>query len=664
MLEKPRPDPDLLLRRLQQKEKKAERTAGKLKIFVGFAAGVGKTYQMLEEAQSLKRDGADVVIALVETHGRHETESLLEGQEIVPRLRIEHGGITLEEMDLDGVLARHPDIALVDELAHTNAPGTRHAKRYQDVEELLAAGIAVYTTMNIQHAESLNDIVYQITGVRVRETVPDRILEMADELEIVDLPPEDLLARFNDGKVYIPHKAEQAMRRFFRKGNLLGLREIALRYAARKVDEDMRSYMDRHGIIGPWPAGSRLMVCISDNSLSERLVRIGQRMAADLNAEWFAVYVESPSDRQSSLQAQGQLARNMRLAEELGAKVQILSGQAIAEELLAFARAQNITLMVVGLPRRRLWNRWLRTSAVNEIISESGPIHVLVIGSTESESKEKEVPAPDEVMSWRPYYGCLASVAAMTAFCWILHPWLGLINTAMMLLLPVVYSGITWGRRAGLVASISAVAALDFFFVPPQFTLAVEDLRYLPMFLVFVIVGIATSFVTDLVRWQGENARQRERFVSALYAFSRELMAAEDQDSLLRYSAKEISEAFQCEVMILLPDENGTLEVRAQMGEHIIFDERRFGVATWVFEHGQPAGRGTETLSSASLFYLPLHAKEVTVGVMGVSLGESGRLLSPEQRRLLESFASIIALSLGRTATAPTVNSPALNRSS
>lgn len=664
MPEKPRPDPDLLLRRLQQKEKKTERTTGKLKIFMGFAAGVGKTYQMLEEAQSLKRDGADVVIALVETHGRHETESLLEGQEIVPRLRIEHGGIILEEMDLDGVLARRPAIALVDELAHTNAPGPRHAKRYQDVEELLAAGISVYTTMNIQHAESLNDVVYQITGVRVRETVPDRILEMADELEIVDLPPEDLLARFNEGKVYIPHKAEQAMRRFFRKGNLLGLREIALRYAARKVDEDMRSYMDRHGIIGPWPAGSRLMVCISDNSLSERLVRIGQRMAADLDAEWFAVYVESPSDRQSSLGAQGQLARNMRLAEELGAKVQILSGQAIAEELLAFARAQNITLMVVGLPRRRLWNRWLRISAVNEIINESGSVHVLVIGSTESEAKEKEVLASDEVMSWRPYYGCLASVAAMTAFCWILHPWLGLINTAMILLLPVVYSGITWGRRAGLVASISAVAALDFFFVPPEFTLAVEDLRYLPMFLVFVIVGIATSFVTDLVRWQGENARQRERFVSALYAFSRELMAAEDQDSLLRYSAKEISEAFQCEVMILLPDENGTLEVRAQMGEHMIFDERRFGVATWVFENGQPAGRGTETLSSASLFYLPLHAKEVTVGVMGVSLGESGRLLSPEQRRLLESFASIIALSLARTMTAPAVASTALNRSS
>ncbi len=262
MPETSRPDPDALLRRLQQKEQKAERRAGKLKIFVGAAAGVGKTYQMLEEAQSLKKDGVDVVIALVETHGRQETEQLLEGQEIIPRLRVEHGGIVLEEMDLDGVLARRPAIALVDELAHTNAPGTRHAKRYQDVEELLAAGVSVYTTMNIQHAESLNDIVYQITGIRVRETVPDRILQMADELEVVDLPPEELLARFNEGKVYVPPKAEQAVRRFFRKGNLLGLREMVLRYTASKVDEDMRSYMDRHGILGPWPAGSRLLFIV------------------------------------------------------------------------------------------------------------------------------------------------------------------------------------------------------------------------------------------------------------------------------------------------------------------------------------------------------------------------------------------------------------------
>lgn len=644
-----RPNPNELLRRIQEEEKEAKRTRSMLKIFLGFAAGVGKTYHMLGEAQSLKEACIDVVVALAETHGRPETDALLSGLEIIPRRRIEHGGIVLEEMDLDAVLARHPAVALVDELAHTNAPGSRHAKRYQDVEELLEAGISVYATLNIQHIESLNDVVYQITGVLVSETLPDKILELADEIEVVDLPPEDLLQRLKEGKVYVPPKAEQAMRRFFRKGNLLGLRELALRYAARKVGDDVRSYMETHGILGPWPVGSRLMVAISTSPLSERLIRIGQRMAADLDAEWFAVYVESPKDRPSTEAVWDQLARNLRLAGELGAKVQVLSARNIAEEIITFAREHNVTLIVVGLPRRSLWNRWLRGSVINEIISQSGQIHVLVIGGTEAEQKKQEAPVPAaEGVNWRQFYGSILSVAATTIFCWIFQYWLGLINIAMIMLLPVVYSGMTWGRRVGLVASLMAVTALDFFFVPPQLTFAVADLLYLPMFFVFVVVGIAISFLTDLVRWQGESAHQRERFVSALYAFSRDLMAAEGREELLRYAAKEISDAFQCEVAILLPDETGQLKVQAQIGEHIIFDERRLGVATWVFEHGQPAGRGTETLSSASLFYLPLQAKEATVGVIGVSLGKPDRLLSSEQRRLLESFASIIALALAR----------------
>lgn len=644
-----RPNPNELLRRIQEEEKEAKRTRSMLKIFLGFAAGVGKTYHMLGEAQSLKEACIDVVVALAETHGRPETDALLSGLEIIPRRRIEHGGIVLEEMDLDAVLARHPAVALVDELAHTNAPGSRHAKRYQDVEELLEAGISVYATLNIQHIESLNDVVYQITGVLVSETLPDKILELADEIEVVDLPPEDLLQRLKEGKVYVPPKAEQAMRRFFRKGNLLGLRELALRYAARKVGDDVRSYMETHGILGPWPVGSRLMVAISTSPLSERLIRIGQRMAADLDAEWFAVYVESPKDRPSTEAVWDQLARNLRLAGELGAKVQVLSARNIAEEIITFAREHNVTLIVVGLPRRSLWNRWLRGSVVNEIISQSGQIHVLVIGGTEAEQKKQEAPVPAaEGVNWRQFYGSILSVATTTIFCWIFQYWLGLINIAMIMLLPVVYSGMTWGRRVGLVASLMAVTALDFFFVPPQLTFAVADLLYLPMFFVFVVVGIAISFLTDLVRWQGESAHQRERFVSALYAFSRDLMAAEGREELLRYAAKEISDAFQCEAAILLPDETGQLKVQAQIGEHIIFDERRLGVATWVFEHGQPAGRGTETLSSASLFYLPLKAKEATVGVIGVSLGKPDRLLSSEQRRLLESFASIIALALAR----------------
>jgi two-component system sensor histidine kinase KdpD len=644
-----RPSPDSLLRKLLRVEQEEKQGRGALKIILGSAAGVGKTYHMLEEAQSLRKDCVDVVAAVVETHGRLETEALLEGLEAIPRRHIEHGGVTLEELDLDAVLQRHPAIALVDELAHTNAPGSRHDKRYKDVEELLEAGVDVYSTLNIQHIESLNDVVYQITGVKVRETLPDRIVELAEEIEVVDLPPEALLQRLKDGKVYFPPKAEQAMQRFFRKGNLLGLREMALRYAARKVDEDMRSYMESHGIIGPWPAGSRLLVCISTSPLSERLIRTGQRMAADLDAEWFAVYVESPQEAPSTEAAKDQLSRNLRLARELGARVEVLMAQNIAEEIHGFAREHNVTLIIVGLPRRSLYNRWLRGSVVNDVISQSGQIHVLVIGGTETDQKKEVDTAPVVSGSWQPFYGSLVTVAATVGFCWIFQQWLGLINIAMVLLLPVVYSGMTWGRRSGWVASLLAVISLDFFFVPPGFNLAIEDIRYLPMFGVFFIVGIVTSFLADLVRWQGESAHQRERFVSALYSFSRDLMAAGNLEELLRYAAKEIAEAFECEVMILLPDENGSLSVRSQIGEHMIFDERNLGVATWVFQHAKPAGHGTETLSSATFSYLPMRTKEVTVGVIGVGLSKADQLLLPEQRRLLEAFANILALALFRS---------------
>jgi two-component system, OmpR family, sensor histidine kinase KdpD len=641
-----RPDPDQLLERLTLDESVADSSRGHLKIILGAAAGVGKTYQMLEEAQQLKKSCVDVVIALVETHGRHETEVLLEGLEVISRLRLDRGGLETLEMDLDGVLARHPAIALVDELAHTNAPNLRHAKRYQDVEELLDAGISVYTTLNVQHIESLNDIIFQITGVRVRETLPDRILGKADEIEVVDLTPEDLLQRFKDGKVYVPSQAEQAMQRFFRKGNLLGLREIALRYAARIVDEDMRAYMDGHGILGPWPAGSRLLVCINSSTFSERLIRIGQRMAADQDAEWFAVYVQSPQETSA---AKDQLARNLTLARELGAKVQVLSAQNIADEVIAFSREHNITVMVVGLPRRRLWNRWWKGSVVNEIIKRSGQIHVLVIGGAQADPAKHEAASLADDMNWRQLSSSLLIVAATVAFCWPLQSQLGLINIAMILLLPVIYSGMTWGRRSGLVTSLLAVVALDFFFVPPSMTLAVEDLHYLPVFIVFIIVGIITSFLADLVRWQGESARQRERFVSNLYSFSRNLMAAGNKEELLGCAAREIADTFECEVMILLPDETGRLKERAKIGEHLIFDERKLGVATWVLRHGQEAGHGTQTLSSATLSYLPLKTKEVTIGVLGVGLGKAEQLLQPEQKRLLEAFTNILALALDRS---------------
>jgi len=371
-------------------------------------------------------------------------------------------------------------------------------------------------------------------------------------------------------------------------------------------------------------------------------------MAADLDADWFAVHVESPKDEPASETEKDRLERNLNLARELGAKVQVLIAQSIPEEIMSFAKEHNVTLIIVGLPRHSLWNRWLRGSVVNRIISLSGQIHVLVIGGSEVEHDGKEELLPSIIGPWSQFSGSLLSVAITTGFCWILKSWLGLVNIAMILLLPVVYSGTIWGRRSGLVASSLAVLALDLFFVPPLLTLAVEDIRYLPMFAVFYIVGIVTSFLADQVRWQGESARSRERFVSALYSFSRDLMAADNLESLLRYAAKEIAEAFECEVMILLPDELGHLHMRAQIGEHLVFDERKLGVVTWVFQHGKPAGHGTETLSSATLLYLPLMTDEVTIGVLGVGLGRSDRFLQPEQRRLLEAFSNILALAIAR----------------
>lgn len=646
MEEEQRPSPEALLRKIREEEESAKPSRGRLKVFLGAAAGVGKTYHMLEDAQSLKSEGLDVVVGLVETHGRPETEALLDGLEIIPRRQVEHGGLVLTEMDLDAVLARHPQLALVDELAHTNAPGSRHAKRVQDVEELLEAGINVNTTLNIQHVESLNDIIYQITGVRVRETVPDKVLEDADEVEVVDIPPEALLQRLREGKVYVPPKAEQAVQRFFRKGNLLGLRELALRYTARKVDKEMRSYMETHDILGPWPAGSRLMVAISTGQLSEHLARIGQRMAADLDAEWFAVHVESPQDVELSALAREQLARNLWLAEELGAKVEILTGHNMADEIISFARTHNITLIIVGLPRKGGWRRMLRGSVVNELTQKSGSIHVLVIGSSQANKMGAEPKATG--LDWRPISGSVLSVAVTALICWMLQPWLGFVNTAMIMLLPVVLSSSTWGRQAGIVTSFLAVMVLDFFFVQPLFSFSVADLQYLPTFFVFFVVAIVTSFLAELVRWQGESARQRERFVSSLYEFSRSLMAAKNQEELLSSASKEISEAFDCDVLILLPEKSGLLRVAAQTGIGMTVDERKLGVATWVFQNGQVAGRGTETLSSASLFYMPLKVHGGIVGVLAVAQKKPDLVLLPEQRRLLESLANIVALELSR----------------
>jgi len=641
-----RPNPEELLKRIQaEEESNAPSSKGKLKIFLGFCAGVGKTYQMLEEAKIALDNNIDVIIGIVETHGRKETEALLEGLPILPRKKISYSGIFLEEMDLDAILERKPELVVVDELAHTNIAGSRHEKRYQDVEELLNAGIDVYSTLNIQHIESLVDIVQQISYVTIQETVPDSILEIADQIELIDITPENLIERLKEGKVYIPAKAEQAMQKFFRKGNLLALREMSLRYTAKHVDVEMLSYKNRYSIKTPWPVGTRLLVAFSASSTSERLLRITHRIASDMAAEWFAVYVASPQQVEINEKAINQLDKNIRLAEELGAKVSSLSGSIIADEIINFAKEKNISLIVAGLSYRSRIEEFFKGSVLNDLTKKSGQINVLIVGHGSEARPDYEKYIKFKREDYRPYLISFLSIALIVTLGWFLRPWIDPFNSCMILLLPVIASSILWGTRVGLFTSVIAVGAFDFFFIPPYLTFAIADLRYLPSFLVFIVISLTVSILSKAIALQTETTRHRERFLSALYSFSREIMSAHNIKDILDKATNHISEAFQCEVVILLPDESNHLAVIEKQGI-LDFSEKEKAVAAWVYKNGLFAGRSTQTLSSAKWFYLPLKREEITLGVLGITPVLQNKFLSSEQQRLLESFANIIALYL------------------
>ena len=504
-MEPRRPDPDQLLARLKSEE--AQQARGRLKIFLGYAAGVGKTYAMLEAAHQRRAEGVDVVIGYVETHRRAETEALVADLEIIPRRRIEYRGITLEEMDVDAVLARRPQLALVDELAHTNAAGSRHPKRYQDVEELLAAGIDVYSTLNIQHLESLNDVVSQITNVVVRETIPDRVLDEVTEIELIDLPPDELLTRLREGKVYIPEQAARAIEEFFRKGNLTALRELTMRRAAERVDDQMRSYMRTRSIPGPWAARERLLVCVTSHPISERLVRAARRLADELNAPWTVFHVELPHDVRLNAEQREQLARTMRLAEELGAKTVQRSGQSATDVILDYARRHNITKIVIGKPLRPRWLEWVRGSVVDQLTRHSGPIDVYVISGDAGDPKQSVARDWVPHRPWRRYAGSIALVAAVTLLSEFIRPILSPINLVMFYLAAVVFAAVYLGRGPSMLTALLSVLAFDFFFVPPRFTFAVSDTEYILTFIGLFIVGVVISTLAVQAREQAEAAR-------------------------------------------------------------------------------------------------------------------------------------------------------------
>lgn len=637
-----RPDPDELLKHIQAEES----SRGKLKIFLGYAAGVGKTFAMLEAAHQRKEQDIDVVVGYIETHKRIETEELLEGLEILPRKQVEYHNIVLPELDVDAVLKRRPQLVLVDEFAHTNASGSRHPKRYQDVEEILDAGIDVYTTFNIQHLESLNDVVAQVTGVVVRETVPDSLIDQASEIEVIDLPPDELLSRLQEGKVYVPEQAARAIKKFFRKGNLTALREMAFRRAAERVDDQMRDYMEVSAIPGPWPAAERLMICISGHPISERLVRAGRRLADELKAEWFAVHVQTLDRRRFSTEGAENIARALRLAEDLGAKVRQIEGQNVPATLIDFAHKNNVTKIITGQPLRPRWKEILSGSLTNDLIHLSGNIDVYVVNDPSGPLPAPITPVLRPTSSWTRYALSVLLVALVTLISWPIYGRIHSTNLVMLYLAAVVISALYLGRGPSLVASILGVLAFDFFLVEPRLTFAVSDTQYIITFLGLFIVSVAVSNLAGRVREHVEAIRAQEQQSSTLYALSRELTLSPDLDTVLAKVIEQISQTFNRQAVILLPRNGSGLTVRAATTGFIL-DQDEQAVATWAYEKNHVAGRGTDTLPAAAVHYQPLSVARRVVGVLGVKPDETNRL-NLTQRELLDAYASLAALAIER----------------
>ena len=627
---------------------KAEESGrGKLKIFLGYVAGVGKTYAMLEAAQLRLAEGVDVVVGYIETHKRVETEAQLEGLTVIPRRSAEHRGVLLTEMDLDKVLARRAELVLVDELAHTNAPGSRHAKRYQDVEELLAAGIDVYTTLNIQHLESLNDVVAQITGTIVRETIPDWVIDQADDLELVDLPPDELQQRLEEGKVYVPDQAARAIQKFFRRGNLTALRELALRRAAERVGDQMRAYMQVHAIPGPWHAEERILVCISSSMLTERLIRAARRLSDELGASWWALYVETPEHSRLSEAERDRVAHALQLAEELGATTSRLPGSSVADTAIEFARAHNVTKIIIGKPLRPYWVDVLRGSIIDHLIRQSGEIDVFFISTEATPRSLVDALHLKPSGRWIRYLPSLIAVMVATGIGGMMHPMFGDVNLVMVYLLAVVVVAVRWGRGPAILTSLLSVATFDFFFIQPQMTFVVYDAEYILTFVVLLIVGLVISNLAAQAREQAQAAQQRQVQTAALYDLSKQLAGTAGLPAVLDVIIRFVTETFAQRAGVLLAENNKLTLRAASIGLSISPDE--MAVANWVFSQGHPAGRGTDTLPASNASYFPLKTAQGTVGVLGIVFENPEDRLSPEQRRFLEASASLCALAIERT---------------
>jgi two-component system sensor histidine kinase KdpD len=645
-----RPSPEALLEAAQRED----RQAGRLKIFVGAAPGVGKTYQMLQSARTRLKAGEDVVVGAVETHGRAETEALLDGLEVIPRRRFDHKGQHLAEMDLDALIARRPNIALVDELAHTNAPGSRHPKRYLDVAELLAEGIDVYTAVNIQHIESLNDVVAQITHVRVRETVPDSVFDGADAIELVDLTPDDLIQRLREGKVYVPAQAERALEHYFSPGNLTALRELALRRTADRVDEQLLSHMQANAIAGPWAAGERILVCVSEDLRASGLVRYTKRLADRLHAPWTAISIETRRSLQLTEAQRDRLANTLRLAEALGAEAMTIpaEGRRIADDILGFAHANNITQIVIGKATRSWLFELLRGSVVHDLVRGSGNISVHVIaGDVQPDDVAVRKPAPtaDRAVPFdaKPYLAALAIVAVALGVAKLLRPLLGIENVDLVFLTAVVSIAVRFGLWPSLLASVSASLCYNFFFLPPIHTFTITDPTNIAAFFFFMLIALLVSNLAARVRAQAVSALSRVRTTESLYAFSRKLAGTAAMDDVLWASAYQTALMLRVRVVLLLP-EQGVITVKAGYPPEDELDKADLAAANWAWANDRIAGRGSDTLPGAKRLFLPMRTGRGAIGVIGIDDDRSGPLLTPDQRRLLDALVDQSALAIER----------------
>jgi two-component system sensor histidine kinase KdpD len=664
-----RPDPDALLKEVQREEEKR----GRLKIFLGYAPGVGKTYTMLNEARVLKKRGEDVVVGVVETHGRVETEELLKGLEVIPRRRVEYQGIILEELDLDAILSRRPAMVLVDELAHSNAPGSRHPKRYRDIEELLDSRIDVYTTVNVQHFESLNDVLEKITGIRMQETLPDTFLDRADEVQVVDIPLEELFERLKEGKVYIPKQAERAMQNFFQRGNLVALRELMLTHAAHKIDSELLNYMRAKAISGPWPAGERLMVCIAPSPYAKQLLRKGYKIAQDAHAEWYAVYVSTPALKEMSDKDKAYIGEALNLAEELGAKIVTLSGTDVASEILRFAREYNINHIVIGKPLHSMLLGFWKGSPASRLLHTPSEFELHLITPSIEKRETEAKPKPERlVLNPKDYLLTLSMVVAVTLLNFFLQKFINPMSLVYIYLIATIASGLLFGTGPSLFSSVISLLTFDFFFTEPRYSLTMRHPHDIINVVVFFLTSIIIGQLVKITKRQNLLLQLRvrritlieemskeflmlppvEQFVGGLVENSKEweniltLFRTTVLDHISHIAIKYLSKVLDAPSFILFSGKGGRLQVWARSNPEMDLTTNEMAVAEWTYTHGEPAGAGTQTLTSIKAFFIPMKSLEETIGVIGIQHDFKNLLL--DQRRLLGVVSNLSALAAAR----------------